>query len=479
MWSNNDIRGVAQSGSVLAWGASGRRFKSCRPDQKKQTLDIMTITLSNISDTIITTMQMILAALVNLTESFWLVSSIIRGQHYFIGFIAIVFLLFIGYAMRRENIKDIPKKSNKFITKFSELITSTSKCWNSNIFTFTSSLLFIFISLGCIGNMISTFIRYYQANLVLNLKQFAVSLHKHPLPPEMFSIAACILFLYLCIIFFSDKTDNRKKLKNPFILIAFLLTAALYYHHHVTIIYSLASFTPLALAISSFFIAIFTLFEIMNFIEHLTHSNIQETLPLRNKYFTNILTGLSSYIILKHFNYSQALPIAAATFFLFYLYFKNSPHNNDLTMYRYQALAGLMIAYPITLSVTDSLIANYTIYQAYINKLYLTESYLPFALKVCILIQTTNLILTIIRYVVSRYIVNTENPLNPKELTRFLFYSLRFSLASYSISINPFRSTTNFLAAENLAPSILSVFNIVSDATNPTKGKQPAKKIPS
>jgi hypothetical protein len=28
------IRGVAQTGSALAWGASGRRFKSGRPDQK-------------------------------------------------------------------------------------------------------------------------------------------------------------------------------------------------------------------------------------------------------------------------------------------------------------------------------------------------------------------------------------------------------------------------------------------------------------
>ena len=27
-------RGVAQPGSVLAWGASGRRFKSSRPDQQ-------------------------------------------------------------------------------------------------------------------------------------------------------------------------------------------------------------------------------------------------------------------------------------------------------------------------------------------------------------------------------------------------------------------------------------------------------------
>ena len=25
-------RGVAQSGSALGWGPSGRRFKSCRPD---------------------------------------------------------------------------------------------------------------------------------------------------------------------------------------------------------------------------------------------------------------------------------------------------------------------------------------------------------------------------------------------------------------------------------------------------------------
>ncbi len=29
-------RGVAQPGSVLAWGASGRRFKSFRPDQENQ-----------------------------------------------------------------------------------------------------------------------------------------------------------------------------------------------------------------------------------------------------------------------------------------------------------------------------------------------------------------------------------------------------------------------------------------------------------
>ena len=29
------IRGVAQSGSVPHWGCGGHRFKSCRPDQKK------------------------------------------------------------------------------------------------------------------------------------------------------------------------------------------------------------------------------------------------------------------------------------------------------------------------------------------------------------------------------------------------------------------------------------------------------------
>ena len=27
------FRGVAQPGSALHWGCSGRRFKSCRPDQ--------------------------------------------------------------------------------------------------------------------------------------------------------------------------------------------------------------------------------------------------------------------------------------------------------------------------------------------------------------------------------------------------------------------------------------------------------------
>jgi hypothetical protein len=30
-----EARGVAQPGSALAWGASGRRFKSARPDQLK------------------------------------------------------------------------------------------------------------------------------------------------------------------------------------------------------------------------------------------------------------------------------------------------------------------------------------------------------------------------------------------------------------------------------------------------------------
>lgn len=30
---NLQLRGVAQPGSVLAWGASGRRFESSRPDQ--------------------------------------------------------------------------------------------------------------------------------------------------------------------------------------------------------------------------------------------------------------------------------------------------------------------------------------------------------------------------------------------------------------------------------------------------------------
>ena len=28
------FRGVAQSGSALGWGSSGRRFKSCHPDKK-------------------------------------------------------------------------------------------------------------------------------------------------------------------------------------------------------------------------------------------------------------------------------------------------------------------------------------------------------------------------------------------------------------------------------------------------------------
>ena len=29
-------RGVAQSGSVLVWGARGRKFKSCHPDKPKK-----------------------------------------------------------------------------------------------------------------------------------------------------------------------------------------------------------------------------------------------------------------------------------------------------------------------------------------------------------------------------------------------------------------------------------------------------------
>ena len=33
-------RDVAQLGSVLAWGARGRRFKSCHPDTDYQTLTI-------------------------------------------------------------------------------------------------------------------------------------------------------------------------------------------------------------------------------------------------------------------------------------------------------------------------------------------------------------------------------------------------------------------------------------------------------
>lgn len=33
------FRGVAQPGSVLAWGASGRRFKSGRPELNQKTLD--------------------------------------------------------------------------------------------------------------------------------------------------------------------------------------------------------------------------------------------------------------------------------------------------------------------------------------------------------------------------------------------------------------------------------------------------------
>ena len=35
-WGNMKYRGVAQPGSVLAWGASGRPFKSARPDHNKK-----------------------------------------------------------------------------------------------------------------------------------------------------------------------------------------------------------------------------------------------------------------------------------------------------------------------------------------------------------------------------------------------------------------------------------------------------------
>jgi hypothetical protein len=36
------LRGVAQPGSALAWGASGRRFKSSRPDHRINELRINT-----------------------------------------------------------------------------------------------------------------------------------------------------------------------------------------------------------------------------------------------------------------------------------------------------------------------------------------------------------------------------------------------------------------------------------------------------
>ena len=35
------VRGVAQPGSVLAWGARGREFKSLRPDQLNQIVKII------------------------------------------------------------------------------------------------------------------------------------------------------------------------------------------------------------------------------------------------------------------------------------------------------------------------------------------------------------------------------------------------------------------------------------------------------
>ena len=36
MYNLERCRGVAQPGRVLAWGARGRRFDSCRPDHKIQ-----------------------------------------------------------------------------------------------------------------------------------------------------------------------------------------------------------------------------------------------------------------------------------------------------------------------------------------------------------------------------------------------------------------------------------------------------------
>ena len=42
------FRGVAQPGSALAWGASGRRFKSFRPDQSQQGFLLFPIAGKNI-----------------------------------------------------------------------------------------------------------------------------------------------------------------------------------------------------------------------------------------------------------------------------------------------------------------------------------------------------------------------------------------------------------------------------------------------
>ena len=40
-WNKKTSRDVAQLGSVLAWGARGRRFKSCHPDEKNDTYIII------------------------------------------------------------------------------------------------------------------------------------------------------------------------------------------------------------------------------------------------------------------------------------------------------------------------------------------------------------------------------------------------------------------------------------------------------
>src|SRR5690606_8390835 len=47
-------RGVAQSGSALAWGASGRRFKSCRPDHGPESTDSGPLLFSGVLMTLAT-----------------------------------------------------------------------------------------------------------------------------------------------------------------------------------------------------------------------------------------------------------------------------------------------------------------------------------------------------------------------------------------------------------------------------------------
>ena len=42
-------RGVAQPGSVLAWGASGRRFKSSRPDQSVLEVNHLSLNLVDLA----------------------------------------------------------------------------------------------------------------------------------------------------------------------------------------------------------------------------------------------------------------------------------------------------------------------------------------------------------------------------------------------------------------------------------------------